>query len=137
MPGARSSRWPRTVETQRRPTGPSKSWRSCSWPCRATTRHVPRGTDRALDPMPDFQRGLPLPRNLAESARREGREVWLATLPASVARLSENWSLTVGAPYQPGGSTAWTAPARTTDGTPLVLKVGWRHPEALHEADGL
>src|SRR5207302_2483900 len=58
-------------------------------------------------------------------------------LPASVARLSENWSLTVGAPYQPGGSTAWTAPARTSDGTPLVLKVGWRHPEALHEADGL
>jgi streptomycin 6-kinase len=45
--------------------------------------------------------------------------------------------LVVGEPFQPGGQTAWVAPARGPDGADLVLKVGWRHPEAAHEADGL
>lgn len=43
----------------------------------------------------------------------------------------------MGAPFQPGGQTAWVAPVRDADGTEMVLKVGWRHPEALHEAEGL
>ena len=33
--------------------------------------------------------------------------------------------------------TSWTAPARPAAGERVVLKVGWRHDEALHEADGL
>jgi streptomycin 6-kinase len=80
---------------------------------------------------------LPLPRNLVEAAKQDGREAWLATLPATVARLGERWSLAVGAPFQPGGRTAWVAPVRDLAGTELVLKVAWRHSEALHEADGL
>jgi streptomycin 6-kinase len=36
-----------------------------------------------------------------------------------------------------GGASAWVAPARTADGLDAVLKVGWTHDEALHEADGL
>jgi streptomycin 6-kinase len=51
--------------------------------------------------------------------------------------VAERWSLTVGAQFQPGGQTAWVAPVRDADGTEMVLKVGWRHPEALHEAEGL
>ena len=43
----------------------------------------------------------------------------------------------VGAPYQPGGQTAWVAPVRSSAGRDLVLKLAWPHPEALHEADGL
>jgi streptomycin 6-kinase len=80
---------------------------------------------------------LAMPRNLAEAAESEGRSAWLATLPPTILMLAERWSLTVGAPFQPGGRTAWVAPVRDAEGRDLVLKVGWRHPEALHEAAGL
>jgi streptomycin 6-kinase len=40
-------------------------------------------------------------------------------------------------PFTPGGQTAWVAPVRDHTGAELVLKVGWRHPKAEHEADGL
>jgi hypothetical protein len=45
--------------------------------------------------------------------------------------------LRLGPPCQPGGATAWVAPARTAAGNRVVLKVGWWHDEAAHEADGL
>jgi streptomycin 6-kinase len=80
---------------------------------------------------------LPLPANLVAAARDEGRGGWLTTLPDTVARLAATWSLTVGPPFQPGGQTAWVAPARTRDGADRVLKVAWRHPEARDEAAGL
>jgi streptomycin 6-kinase len=80
---------------------------------------------------------LRLPRNLLEAAQQAGREAWLATLPDTIARLSDAWSLSVGEPYQPGGQTAWVGPARDAAGNEVVLKVGWMHAEALHEADGL
>ncbi|MDP9221594.1 MAG: aminoglycoside phosphotransferase family protein [Actinomycetota bacterium] len=54
-----------------------------------------------------------------------------------MSELSQMWSLRVGPPFQPGGQTAWVAPAVDADGRELVLKVGWRHPEADQEADGL
>src|SRR5215213_5975330 len=79
----------------------------------------------------------PLPRDLLEAAQQEGRAAWLATLPGTVGRLSRRWSLTVEAPFMPGGQTAWVAPVRDRAGAERVLKVGWRHPEAEHEADGL
>ena len=44
----------------------------------------------------------PLPRNLLDAAEREGRTAWLGVLPATVARLAREWSLTVEAPFQPG-----------------------------------
>jgi streptomycin 6-kinase len=78
-----------------------------------------------------------LPRNLVTAAAAEGREAWLATLPETVGALTRRWALEVGEPFQPGGQTAWVAPARDAGGSPLVLKVGWRHPEADHEADAL
>jgi streptomycin 6-kinase len=81
---------------------------------------------------------LPLPRNLIEAAQSEGRQTWLTTvLPAVVAQARERWSLRISEPFQPGGQTAWVAPARDAAGADLVLKVGWPHPEAAHEADGL
>ena len=54
-----------------------------------------------------------------------------------MAEAAELWSLRVGEPFQPGGQTAWVAPARDGSGAGLVLKVVWPHPEAAHEADGL
>ncbi len=78
-----------------------------------------------------------LPRNLVDAVECEGRQPWLLTLPETVRSLEEHWSLQVGSPFQPGGRTAWVAPARGTDGAELVLKVAWRHPESEQEAEGL
>ena len=86
---------------------------------------------------------LILPRNLVRAAEGEGWQGWLATaLPAALGQVLQMWSLTVGEPFQPGGQTAWVAPARDAGpGTPrapgLVLKIGWPHADAAHEADGL
>jgi streptomycin 6-kinase len=51
--------------------------------------------------------------------------------------LADRWDLSVGAPFEPGGQTAWVAPVRDPSGRDLVLKVGWTHEEAEQEADGL
>ena len=61
----------------------------------------------------------------------------MAAWPEIVAELSRRWSLRVGRPFQPGGCASWVAPARAQTGAEVVLKVGWRHPEAEHEAQGL
>ncbi|HEY3771771.1 MAG TPA: aminoglycoside phosphotransferase family protein [Solirubrobacteraceae bacterium] len=65
------------------------------------------------------------------------RHAWLARLPEQIAQLTVSWSLVVGEPLLPGGQCAWVAPARDRAGHELVLKLGWRHPEAEHEADAL
>jgi streptomycin 6-kinase len=78
-----------------------------------------------------------IPRNLEAAAREEGRQWWLSTLAATVEDLQHRWSLRLGLPFQPGGQTAWVAPARGPNGEDLVLKLAWRHTEAAHEADAL
>jgi streptomycin 6-kinase len=62
---------------------------------------------------------------------------WLASLPFVVEEVARLWSLDVGRPFQPGGSASWVAPVRGAAGEHLVLKVGWLHEEAAHEADAL
>jgi streptomycin 6-kinase len=81
--------------------------------------------------------GLALPRLLVEAAEEEGRTDWLDRLPGLVHDLAERWSLSVGDPFQPGGRTAWVAPARAADGGDLALKLMWRHDDGEHEAEGL
>jgi len=61
----------------------------------------------------------------------------MAALPRVVAELAHRWTLDVCPPFQPGGVASWVAPARRRSGEGVVLKVGWRHDEALHEPDGL
>lgn len=83
---------------------------------------------------------LPIPRNLAETAARVGRDdlnAWVSALPAVVAEMTERWDVRLDPPYEPGGQCSWVAPAQNAAGDELVLKVGWRHPEAAHEADAL
>jgi streptomycin 6-kinase len=77
-----------------------------------------------------------MPANLVAAAECEGRQDWLTTLPGTIERLESVWSVQLGEPFQPGGQTAWVAPA-TRAGEDLVVKVLWRHPEAEHEPDGL
>lgn len=79
---------------------------------------------------------LVMPVDLVCAAEREGRQGWLATVPETIGRLEKAWSIRVGRPFQPGGQTAWVAPA-TRNGEHLVVKVLWRHREAEYEADGL
>jgi streptomycin 6-kinase len=80
---------------------------------------------------------LAIPRNLLDAARQENRTDWLTQLPVIVAELARHWSLELGAPFQPGGQTAWVAPVRDAAGRPLVIKIGWPHFEAMDEAAGL
>jgi len=65
------------------------------------------------------------------------RRTWMEGLARVLDDLARRWSLELGRPFQPGGVASWVAPARTRSGTQVVLKVAWRHDEALHEADGL
>jgi streptomycin 6-kinase len=61
----------------------------------------------------------------------------LSAVPPAVERVAAQWSLDVGPPFEPGGTSVWVAPARSADGDDLVLKVSRRHPEAEDEAAGL
>jgi streptomycin 6-kinase len=85
----------------------------------------------------DASMAFRVPTELAAAAVSDARSGWLDRLPALVESLAEGWALEVGPPYEPGGQTAWVAPARRADGERLVLKVLWRHDEAEHEADAL
>ncbi len=78
-----------------------------------------------------------LPSNLVEAAHKHGREKWLAGLPGRISRLEHRFGITAGEPFQPGGQTAWVAPAVDGSGASRVLKILWRHYEAAHEADAL
>ncbi|MFL5831956.1 MAG: aminoglycoside phosphotransferase family protein [Solirubrobacteraceae bacterium] len=81
-----------------------------------------------------------IPPRLASAVDEDGipsRHDWLAALPRQIEEIAQTWSLELGEPILPGGQCAWVAPVRDRDGRELVLKVGWRHPEAEHEADAL
>jgi streptomycin 6-kinase len=80
---------------------------------------------------------VPLPENLARATDSDGRTDWLQTLAGTIEQAAHEWSLTVGPPFEPGGSAAWVAPAHRGADDDLVLKIGWRHDEAFHEAAGL
>jgi streptomycin 6-kinase len=62
---------------------------------------------------------------------------WRANMPALIEEFAARWSLALEPPFTIGGSASWVAPARTRLGERVVLKLGWTHEEALHEADGL
>jgi streptomycin 6-kinase len=80
------------------------------------------------------------PQLLADAVDEEdypARVEWLAALPDVIATIALDWGLELSEPYVPGGQCAWVAPVRDDQGERLVLKVGWRHREAEHEADAL
>ncbi len=80
---------------------------------------------------------FPVPELLAEAGSQPERRDWFARLPEFVADIAQRWDLELGAPFEPGGQCAWVAPAVSATGERLALKVGWLHPEAMGEADGL
>jgi len=81
-----------------------------------------------------------IPPQLADAVEEDDypeRLQWLDALPGLVEEIAADWEVELGEPYLPGGQCAWVAPARGPAGEELVLKVGWRHREAEHEADAL
>ena len=63
---------------------------------------------------------------------------WLAELPHLLAELSDRWSLTLGQPLDGEDvSCAWVAPAVTSAGRALVLKLGMPHFEGEDEIEAL
>ena len=78
-----------------------------------------------------------LPRSPPEAAGCDDGGSWRAAVPATVVRLARDWGLAMGAPFGPGTSSSWVAPARGPDDADLVLKLARAHWEAEHEADGL
>ncbi|MFC7613058.1 aminoglycoside phosphotransferase family protein [Actinokineospora soli] len=74
----------------------------------------------------------------ADFAGREGDagRAWLAGLPARGEEAMRRWSLAPDGPSWHGFCSV-VQPVRRADGTPAVLKIGWPHPEAEHEADAL
>ena len=71
----------------------------------------------------------------AAFAEREGDEgrAWLAGLPAEGDAAMRRWSLAPDGPSWHGFCSV-VQPVRLADGSPAVLKIGWPHPEAEHEA---
>jgi len=78
-----------------------------------------------------------MPSTLVAACRADGREAWLAGLPAAIEDVATRWDLTVGEAFEPGGQTAWVAPVRSPEFGNVVLKVGWWHMESEDEAAGL
>jgi streptomycin 6-kinase len=60
----------------------------------------------------------------------------LANLPFLAAECAEQWSLRLGAPFEPG-HISLVVPAERADGTQAVLKINFPEPESEHEADAL
>ena len=65
------------------------------------------------------------------------RAIWERRVPETVRLLERHWSITLGTPFEHDGCCSWVAPARCSDGTAAVLKLGWPHFEAKHEISGL
>ncbi len=108
-------------------------------------KHVAYQDDSGARPSTMRSKALRIPRYLHEIAGHKGEDdfrAWVDSLPNVVAELTQRWALHVGEPYEPGGQCSWVAPARISGrengaAAEVVLKVGWRHPEAEREADGL
>ena len=63
-------------------------------------------------------------------------EEWRRDVPALVEHFRAVWDLELGTPYLPG-AVGHAQRATRRDGTPAVLKLGFPHREAEHEAEAL
>ncbi|WP_454294938.1 aminoglycoside phosphotransferase family protein [Salana multivorans] len=84
--------------------------------------------------------GLPegMPDALEHLTRVADGRAWLARVPELLARARDRWDLELTEPFT-SGAAAWTCLARRRGDTRwgLVLKIGFPHDEAEHEADAL
>jgi len=66
----------------------------------------------------------------------DGGQEWLDSIPARAARAVVRWDLVLGEPFETG-MAGWTAPARTTAGADVVVKLSYPHDEARAEPAAL
>ncbi len=80
---------------------------------------------------------LRIPARLARNCRNvPERAEWLMKVPEMLETVQQRWALTLDDPFD-GASCALVAPARLSNGTAAVLKLGMPHMEAKHEIAGL
>ena len=77
-----------------------------------------------------------LERSLADFPAGLSHE-WRGALPDRIAAAEKRWGIEVGAPFEPGGVTSYTALARTRRGREVVYKITVPHDEAVGEAQAL
>jgi streptomycin 6-kinase len=78
---------------------------------------------------------LYIPERLSWLRRHQAGRAWLASLPAVVSGLAQEWNLELGPPFE-GANVSFVAPAmRGTEH--VVLKVQWPDDECAHETDAL
>jgi streptomycin 6-kinase len=73
-----------------------------------------------------------IPANLMWLRESEDGAAWLAALPSSIDAVAESWELSIAAPY-PDPYASWVAPATRSDGTEVVLKLGFPDRESRYE----
>lgn len=81
-------------------------------------------------------RSIPTTLRETVATTREGA-AWLGRLPDLIASIETRWSLRAGEPFDGEATCSWVAPATTSEGEAVVLKIGFPHMEARDEAEGL
>jgi streptomycin 6-kinase len=79
---------------------------------------------------------LRVPAGLDWWREKPGGVEWLSSLPSIVEACAEQWSLRVGAPFEPG-HVSLVVPVELEDGEPAVLKINFPDEESEHEPDAL
>jgi len=77
--------------------------------------------------------GLPVLANLGGVAEAQQ---WLRELPGLIDEVRAEFDLRLHPPLA-GGSCSWVAPAELSDGTAVIVKIGWPHREMLGEPAAL
>lgn len=79
---------------------------------------------------------LALPRGLEWWRDQPGGADWLEGLPQLASECAEEWSLRLGAPFEPA-TISLVVPATLPDGSAAVLKLTFPEPESAEEPDAL
>ena len=77
-----------------------------------------------------------LPRGLERWRNRPGGAGWLDRLPLLASECAEQWSLRLGAPFEPA-TISLVVPATLPDGSAAVLKLAFPELESAKEPDAL
>ena len=111
---------------------PQPGLRACASRPRTAPSPTPRSRPRVRLSSPRSSQSTPrpfvnkamdgIPAVVVNKARADGATAWLDELPALVAGLEDEWSMSVGQPYE-FATEAFVAEATLADGTPAVLKM--------------
>lgn len=82
--------------------------------------------------MSEMSRDPLVPESLQWLESEPGGSEWLERLPALIADSTRTWGLALGEPFP--ANMSFVAPAMTSSGAEVVLKVNYPHPESEHEA---